>query len=310
MSKARNLADSYTDSEIDNDVIDAKAGRKNLIINGAMQVAQRGTSLASPQNYSLDRWKSLRYAAGNYTVSQQIVDVDGHSKALRVQRNAGDTSGNSFAVNQPLEASTSYPLKNKQVTLTLWLRVGADFSCTAENLDILIGGTTSSSETFMNYGTFADNWINIAVHSPSTLPTSWTKYTLTGTVPSSCNQVGVAVQAKVFSGTAGANDWFEITGVQLELGSQATDFEYRSYGEELALCQRYYQIIPTGYTITTAPEFYAKSGLFLGVMRTVPTLLGGSTLNGATFIISERSWQQLSAATTTTFGTLWLDAEL
>ena len=234
MSKARelaNLGNAYSDGALSN---------RNLIINGAMQVAQRGTSFSVPSNYTLDRWKVLRYLYGNYTVSQQDTGgLAGFNKCLRVQRNSGTSDTTEIAVNQPIEGFNSKHLAGKTVTLSFWARVGSDYAGQAGYFISAIAYTTNTSDIGMYYDNFYSN--GTALRQVNTPSTNWTYYTMTVDIPSSANQIGVAISTQSWAGTAGANDYYEITGVQLEVGDTATPFEHRSYGQELALCQRYYQ---------------------------------------------------------------------
>jgi hypothetical protein len=232
MSKARELSQRAG--------VDGALSNRNLIINGAMQVAQRGTSWSVPNNYTLDRWKSLRYLYGNYTVSQQDTGgLSGFSKCIRVQRNSGTSDTTEIAINQPVESLSSKHLAGKVVTLSFWARVGSDYAGQAGYFISAVAYTTNGSDIGMYYDNFYSN--GTALRQVNTPSTSWTYYTMTVTIPSSANQVGVAFSTQSWTGTAGANDYYEITGVQLEVGDTATPFEHRSYGQELALCQRYYE---------------------------------------------------------------------
>ena len=101
-------------------------------------------------------------------------------------------------------------------------------------------------------------------------------HTTSSVLASTVNQIAVQFTHSP-AGTAGAADYYEITGVQLEVGSTATDFEHRSYGEELALCQRYYQ--QTTGIYHPILRAYAPSATALGIsvdfpvtMRVIPTL--------------------------------------
>ena len=220
---------------------DGALSNRNLIINGAMQVAQRGTSLSVPQNYTLDRWKSLRYLYGNYTVSQQDTGgLSGFSKCIRVQRNSGTSETTEISINQPIEGLNSKHIAGKVVTLSFWARVGSDYAGQAGHFTSSVAYTTNGSDIGMYYDNFYSN--GTALRQVNTPSTSWTYYTMTVTIPSSANQVGVALSTSSWTGTAGANDYYEITGVQLEVGDTATPFEHRSIGQELALCQRYYEL--------------------------------------------------------------------
>lgn len=252
---------------------------RNVILNGAMQVAQRGTSFSAPQNYTLDRWKSLRYIAPYYTVSQQSTGgLSGFSTCARIQRNSGDTGNTAIAFNQPIEQKNCEAVIGKTVTLSFWIRVGANFSGSSAQFRSSVAYTTSATDIGMYY----DNFYNSGTALTQALPTStsWAYVTHTVTIPSSAKQVGVAFYSDAWVGTAGANDYFEITGVQLEVGDTATPFEHRSYGQELSLCQRYYQecIIKDRVfcSYNNSSASYGGSFQWRTVMRVAPTAQGGT----------------------------------
>ena len=216
-------------------------GRRNFVYNGDMRIAQRGTSFSNPQSYTLDRYKSLRYAAGNYTVSQQNAGLDQFQYCIRAQRDSGTSQVNSFAVNQPLEVKDSYALRGQFVTFSLYLRAGSDYSCASTT--IRVGYHVTSGEYGVNYSNFTvSTTYPISDGVDLRGQTDWVKYTYTGYIPNNAVQVNCSIQPQEFSGTAGSNDYVETTGWQLELGKVATPFEHRSYGEELALCQRFFCI--------------------------------------------------------------------
>jgi len=276
MSKARGLAD------LGNVYNDGALSNRNLVINGAMQVAQRGTSYADPQNYTLDRWKTLRYAAANYTVSQQDTGgLSGFTKCTRVQRNAGDTQNTAIALNQPVEQKNCNSLIGKTVTLSFWVRVGANFSTTPTNFLSSIAYTTNATDIGMFYDNFTSNGTSLAQQMPTS--TSWSYVTMSATIPSSAKQVGVSFLGTSWSGTAGANDYYEITGVQLEVGDTATPFEHRSYGQELALCQRYYYKFGDGtyfkgnYVLSSGNGLREFTFTHPTTMRSTPTIINSGT---------------------------------
>ena len=283
-SKARglaNLGNAYSDGALSN---------RNMIINGGMQVAQRGTSFAGPQGYTLDRFKSIRYATSGYTVSQQDSGLEGFGKCVRVQRDSGNTSSNTIGLNQAVEQVDTTHLKGKEVILSCWIRVGSNFSSTATDQFFLsLSWTTSGTEIGMNYAYFSASSGSSVAQLNGTVDSTWRKFTVATTLPSGATQVGFGMQASTYIGTAGANDYFEVTGVQLELGDTATPFEHRSYGDELARCQRYY------YQVTLNPNEYINLTRFAGntgvpfgryelpvEMRGVPTLAqSGSWTSGS-----------------------------
>jgi hypothetical protein len=112
------------------------------------------------------------------------------------------------------------------------------------------------------------------------LPTTWTKITATYTVPTNTNNIAAIVS---FSGNVngGTGDWYEISQVQVEVGSTATPFEQRSIGTELALCQRYYQLWAGGWRGVSSGAGYAQSTAlpWNTTMRANPTIArtGGTT---------------------------------
>ena len=239
MSKARELAslgNAYSDGALSN---------RNLIINGAMQVAQRGTSYVLNSNgYTLDRWKTISIH-GQQTVAQQAVtDLAGFSKCIRVQRNVGSTANAySIELNQPVESLNTISVVGKTVTLSFWARVGSDYSGDVDAFTSTIAyHNYTGVDMGMEEGDFLATFASTKVVQANTPSTDWTYYTMTADIASDAYQVGVVIATQSWVGTAGANDYFEVTGVQLEVGDTATPFEHRSYGQELALCQRYYEL--------------------------------------------------------------------
>jgi hypothetical protein len=257
------------------------AGRRNLLINGSMIVAQRGTSFGPSVNvyYGLDRWKTSRYAATNFLVTQEDNSYSGEFASphfIRVQRQAGDTSANALSLHQKIESQTSKLTRGREVTLSFWYRTGVDY--TAKVLRADINGTTSTGS--ISYWSYTTGGF---LKTLSLEPTNnvWKKATLTYQVPNTVNELAVVFgweYPNVPSGTAGSNEYFDIAETQLELGKVATPFEHRSYGEELALCQRYYQrITGGGYSWITEVQRHNSTGfrsvLHLPVpLRVVPSI--------------------------------------
>ena len=243
------------------------AGRKNIIINGGMAVAQRGTSIAVAANttyYTCDRFaffQGINLTDSTVTGTQQTVtDLPGHTKSFRVTNvgNSAITSTSDGWIKYNVEDKDFDQVNwlnssNKSVTLSFWAKSNrtGQFSVT------LNAGTFSTAKNIKTYTLdSADTWKKIEVTYPS--PVAWghsgstgariywpmaTGSTYYNTTPDagwiySSNHFGTVGDTQIH-GDDGA--YFEITGVQLEIGKNATDFEYRSYGEELALCQRYYQ---------------------------------------------------------------------
>jgi hypothetical protein len=175
--------------------------------------------------------------ASGLTVSRQISGLTGTQYCARVQRNSGNTGTENIALHYALESSQSIPLAGQTVTFSFFARAGANLSDVT--LDYSLRSGTGTDQAPQNLS----SWTGGAPVSAgaATLTTSWQRFTATATVASNVTQLGF-VFTVIPTGTAGANDWFEITGVQLEAGSVATPFKRNapSIQGELAACQRYY----------------------------------------------------------------------
>jgi hypothetical protein len=217
---------------------------KNAIINAGMEVWQRGTSIsvsASSAPYTTDRWVFSTGASAASTVSRQATSDTTNLPTIqycaRVQRNSGQTgtSANYFA--QSLETINSIRYVGQSVSLSFYARKGANFSGASDLLGaFLVSGTGTDQNVITAYtGTATVATSNV------TLTTTWQRFTITGTVATTATELA-AYFSYTPSGTASTNDYYEITGVQLELGSSATTFNRNTstYALELAACQRYY----------------------------------------------------------------------
>ena len=237
----------------------------NGVINGAMDIWQRGTSFASTGNiiYTADRWGSFRAALGQ-TVSRQTASLEGFQYSLRSQRDSGNTSTAINYVFYSMETNDSVRYANKTVTLSFWAKAGANYSSASSALTVQWTTGTGTDQTIINGYTGSGN---VIATSSATLTTSWQRFSYTGTAVSNTNEMGVLF-ANTPVGTAGANDWFEITGVQVEFGSVATNFKRAGGGTiqgELAACMRYYQRI-------NSVSLYGGSG---AIARVTSTAAGG-----------------------------------
>jgi len=214
---------------------------RNRIINGAMEIAQRATTATGTYNSvyvyaSVDRWAV--YSANSSTTQAQSTDApSGFRNSFRLQRPAGNTGTNTLLCIQGIESVNCYDLSGQQVTLSFWAKRGANYS--GGNLSVsFVTGTTADQGV-----SIVSSWAGRAtpIATTTAITTTWTRYTFTGTVGSGILEAAVEL-GWTPSGTAGADDSVYITGVQLEVGSAATPFERRQFGQELALCQRYYEV--------------------------------------------------------------------
>jgi len=279
MSKARELAElgaAYDSGALSN---------RNFIINGAMQVAQRATSStgvgATNNAYpTCDRWEiETANSAGRATMTQESDGPDGFANSLKLACTTADTSvaaDEVFRLQQVIEAQNLQSLAKgtssaKQFTLSFYVKgnaaatynieiydldntrhICASFNVTTSwnRISLTFAGDTTGAINDDNGGGFQ---VGIYLHEGSnytsgTLATSWASVSNANRSDSN--------NTSFFDSTSRT---FFITGVQLEVGSEATPFEVRSFGDELARCQRYYQVfndaIWTG-DVTSGNHYY------------------------------------------------------
>ena len=232
---------------------------KNYIINGGMSVWQRGTTyaLTSTTSYgSVDRWAFNMGTPAAGIANQVASGLTGFQYALKLGRNSGSTSAAYITAAQAIETVNSLPMAGQTVTLSFYAKAGANFSG-ASGLGIdLISSTGTDQSTVSLVNSTWTGTVHVA-NQYQAITTTWTRYSFTGTVGSTATQIGLQFYY-LTSGTAGADDNVYITGVQLEIGSYATPFEWRPYGTELQLCQRYYEQL-NGNNFTAFGSGYAFS---------------------------------------------------
>lgn len=255
------------------------SGFRNSIINGNMLIWQRGTSStgSGATAFTADRWNQFRgLGASGITVSRQSASLTGFQYCARVQRDSGNTGTAAFYFVQNFESVTSIPYAGKTVTLSFYARAGANYSAASSILRATIETQTGAESFYYNIGDGAATTL-IATNN-AVLTTSWTRYTLTATVPSNATQIFTAFKF-IPVGTAGANDYFEVTGVQLEEGSVATPFERRFIGTELDLCRRYFQLLGGARGVATSSTDVLLTLPLNPPMRVSPVVLATGPLN-------------------------------
>ena len=290
MTKAAELAkmgEVLTNSQI--------GGRRNIIINGAMQVAQRGTSFSlsgTADTFITDRFLISNSDTGAWTASQSTDAPTGFSNSLKMDCTTADISPTFLSLMTRFEGQDLQHLKKgtssaEKTTLSFFVKSNKTGTYIAELRDIdnnrTIGKayTISSADTWEQkiitfdgdttgaFGNDNGNSLTVqfylavgSVYNSGTLATSWGSRVNANTA---VGQVNLADSTD--------NNWY-ITGVQLEVGSVATPFEHRSFGEELALCQRYYFENVGKNFGGHAPETtrVLVDGLFPQQMRATPTL--------------------------------------
>lgn len=283
-------ANAITQAKLSTDI--PLSGMRNALINGDFKVWQRGTTTTG-YAYSADRWLAYQSASVN-TISRQSTSLNGFGYCARIQRNSGATSTGVSYLVQAVESINGYQFQGKTATLSYYARAGANFSATSS---VMFANIEISTGTDQNY---IAAWAGgTTVAGPKVLTTSWQLFTVTGSIPANTNQVAASFYYTP-TGTAGANDYFEITGVQLEVGSQPTPFEQRPVGTEVALCQRYYYSSGyvwggniSGFIGNSSNQFGENFNFAYPVtMRVTPTLTNTFTSNDNASLLS-------SVATTT-----------
>ena len=264
----------------------------NPVLNSAFQVWQRGTSFAfnNSNGYTADRWYA-QVPNTAATISRQVTNDTTNLPFIqycaRLARNSGSTSTGAITFQQSFETINSIPYVGKTVTFSFYARAGANFSAASSNLVVyLITGTGTDQNHSNGYTGQA-----LPVSTNATLTTTWQRFTYTATLAATATEIATAFTFSP-TGTAGANDWYEITGLQLEVGSVATPF--KTYAGtiqgETSACQRYYQLIASGTSKILGVGYYVSAtgidGPIINLpveMRTTPTI---SIVSGTNYFLS------------------------
>jgi hypothetical protein len=330
-------------------------GDRNILINGAMTVAQRGTSFTgiTGSSFGVDRFQT-NGNNGTWTVSQDTDAPDGFSNSLKLLLTATETliSTSYMAIQQKIEGLNLQQLAYgtsaaKTVTLSFWVKsnITGTYCLNLYQDD----GTKNYPQTYTINS--ADTWEYKSISYAGDTATSLDNDNATslrtmfflvagsdfssgsaGSRVSYTNATFAAGQSAQVGGTI--NDYFQITGVQFEVGDTATDFEHESYGTTLQKCKRYYEIVwygtpasnagttasygayfQTGVPMRAAPSasqtastsFYDFPGANVNSANNQFTAGLNSVSGGSTYYRA----QQASSSTRTYFeGFITLDAEL
>lgn len=260
MSRARDLGSS----------INSTAAGKNLVINGNFEISQRHSTPSTLAYYNsamffVDRWCPHQFQSANLA---RTSITSGSGPVSRYGLKAGSTTlaqegfGSRVVVAQKIESINVYPLRGHRVTLSFWIRFSnSNFASLTNSTDSTYGNfsysiaynTTTTDAPIGNTGSDSANYAEISnTNSSGSLPTSWTKITLNGTVPLDANNILVRFGFNALgSSTSQGQYWYEIADVQLEKGSSATPFSLAG-GDiqgEIVKCQRYYYRV-SGATAT------------------------------------------------------------
>ena len=291
-------------SRIDNEGLTGPiGGRSNLVTNGAITINQRGDQTGvTSTTYVTDRIQHILGTAGTWSISKSSDAPDGFSNSLKLDcttANASLSSGSIYVLGQKFEGQDLQHLDYgtsgaKKLTLSFFVKSNKtgtyvveffqdgnsrqqsqtytiDSADTWEKKTITIDGDTSGSLANDNTSELAFYWWVVAGsdYSSGTLNTSWASST------NANRAVGIVNLADSTS-----NEWY-VTGVQLEVGSVATEFEHRSFGEELALCQRYFSYNCAGTGKATSTTVIQAQLPTIVTMRASPSIAVVNGTNAA-----------------------------
>jgi len=241
-----------------------RSGRKNLIINGGFDVWQRGTSFSGSSEYSSDRWKTQ--TSGNVGTTTRTTDAPDTSRYATKVAITGTAAF--MQLGQQTEFANFHSMRGKTVTLSFWAK---GVGITSLNSRMRQGTTTEDEVAVFGAPT-------LSVQT-KTINTTWQKFTHTFTIGANATAISTDFSAAPL---VSGNEIY-IAQVQLELGSVATDFEHRSYGEELALCQRYFE---KSYNSTAVPGI---ASIQPGWASTFNNASSSAQAPGPTFKVTKRN---------------------
>ena len=282
---------------------------RNMLINSTGWINQRhGIDVAntSINTYAMDRWRTYGGALGldlrSIGESMTVANTSYNGYFIRFKRT--DSQTNSTGIAQGVETLESLRAAGKNVVLSFKARKGANFSQASSELTagIWAGEGTNNNPVGMTNSTSSN--------STHTLTTAWQTFTATAAIESDKTQLTVTFYYTPV-GTVGANDYFDVTDIQLELGSVATPPEQPSYHQELERCKRYYtsqgagvigywnggtnmevpfqffppmRATPTVTIGNSAPSISNKSNSSTGTQSSVAVVNSSGTANGFYFV--------------------------
>jgi hypothetical protein len=246
-----------------------------------MDIWQRGTSIANTAStlYTADRWVTVGSPAA-FTISRQATgdttNLPNVQYCARVQRNSGQTNTTGFDFLQGFETTNSIPYAGKTVTMSFYARAGANYSPTSSILQAQLYSGTGTDQS----PTAAFTGQATVINQNATLTTTWQRFTYTASIGATATQLKT-IFSMAPTGTAGAADFYEITGVQLDIGSVALPVRRNgaTIQGELAACQRYYTFIgkvANGFPLmqvlaNSTNQDFRNPIMFPVRMRTTPT---------------------------------------
>lgn len=237
-------------------------------------------AIANTPTYFADRWFAVG-GASSAALMALVADTSlaGFSQALQVYRQSGNANTAQISFGQVLESLDTIKLQGQQITFSFWAKALAGFTSVAGELlvQIIYGTGTNQSAANLVAGTWTAQTTLLNVVQQ--ISGAMTRYSFTATLPTNATQLAVLISFTPV-GTAGANDGFQVQGLQLEAAGSASNFEHRDIEVEYGLAQRYCLVIPEPANGVVVAEggcnVAANSQVFLidmpTLMRAAPTV--------------------------------------
>ena len=234
--------------------------KRNRLINGNFEIWQRGTSETYiSASYLADRWTCAGYQASRHSRQAASGTASGLYSRYCLQSASSTTSeaagGTRCDVSQKIENLNCYDLAGRSITVSFWVKFSAATATSIANsggssfgsyCNVYLQYNTTTTDSASSTDTGDSNYQMINISNGS-LPTTWTKYSFTTTVPAGTNNITFRAQfTGTGSTTVASTVWFQIAEVQLEPGTIATPYEKQIYGDQLFQCQRYYEVASFG----------------------------------------------------------------
>ena len=286
---------------------------KNLVDNGNFNVYQRTTTavtgITTTATYHADRWAGYSGTSTNESLTNVTTGLPPSAganpvftNAEQVQRASGQTGVKPVCIIQEIPTADITPLAGQQVVLSFWATAGSNFSAASNVLNAQVATGTGTDQ---GLSSFISGWTGAAtpINYNATLTTNWQRFATTATLASTATEAAVNICFTPV-GTAGTNDYFQITGVQLETGSVATNFESIPAGLELTKLQRYdyYIAEPAASLMVGMGNYDAATTCLISIptaqtMRVAPTVTFG-TLSASTWAVITASATPVVLAST------------
>lgn len=253
---------------------------KNKIVNGAMNIWQRGSTLVftTTPTYLCDRFAGKKSGTLTTAYMERTADAPaGFNYALRFGRPNGSTQIGEMRIYHCLTTKNSVWAKGQTVTFSLYYKRGSTNSSTTA---LVIFGGSGNDQSVVDASTaswnmFTPLYTNSSDSGTFSPTTSWQRFEGNFTVPTNTNQIGFYVSGleEPSAPTAGSDEFFYITGFQLELGSVASKFEQKTYEADYAACLPYYE---KSFYATTTPA--QNAGVNSGAWMFPSTKAGASVV--------------------------------